>query len=199
MKNFFRHWGLVNRHRYHVWRNGCKCGIGWHCLFHDLSKYHPKEFLTSVRFYVGNHSPVYEERLSNGYFSSICQRHTRRNKHHWEYWTDYFYGRIIAKAMPWKYATEYVCDMLSASYCYDPKTFSGKKAYEYFLARHEHYYLADITREYILWCLKRFADLGFRGLKKKDTKAKYEELAKLYPNTRVYDMLALDGALPELR
>ena len=74
MKAFFRHWGLVNRHRYHVWVNGIHCGIGWHCFFHDLSKFHPTEFLTSVRHYHGMHSPVYEERLKNDYFSFICQR-----------------------------------------------------------------------------------------------------------------------------
>lgn len=199
MSKFFRHWGLVNRHRFRVFRNGCKCGIGWHCLFHDLSKYTPKEFFTSVRYYVGTHSPVFEERLSNGYFSVICQAHARRNKHHWEYWTDYFLGRIIAKVMPWKYATEYVCDMLAASYCYDPKTFSGQKTYEYFMARCDHYYLADASKEYIQWCLKRYADLGFAGLKKKDTKAKYEEICEKHPITRIYDSLALAGALPELR
>lgn len=199
MSKFFRHWGLVNRHRFRVFRNGCHCGIGWHCLFHDLSKYTPKEFWTSVRYYVGDHSPVYEERLSNGYFSTICQAHTRRNKHHWEYWTDYFLGRIIAKTMPWKYATEYVCDMLAASYCYEPKTFSGQKCYQYFLARHEHFYFSDASREYISWCLQRFAELGFAGLKKKDTKAKYAEIVNRHPNPRVYDALALAGALPETR
>lgn len=196
MKAFFKHWGLVNRHRFHVFTNGCRCGIGFHCLFHDLSKYTPKEFWTSVRHYEGSHSPVLEERLKNDYFSTICQAHTRRNKHHWEYWTDFFMGRIVAKTMPWVYATEYVCDMLSASYCYDPKHFTPAKTYDYFAARADHYYMSDATREYVLWCLARYRDLGFDGLKKKDTKAEYERIVSSHEAVKVYDELALAGTLP---
>lgn len=197
MSKVFKHWGLVNRHRHHVFINGCHCGIGFHCLFHDLSKYGPKEFWASVKHYNGTHSPVLEERLDNDYFSYICQHHTRRNKHHWEYWTDYFQGHIVAMAMPWVYATEYVCDMLSASYCYDPKGFSGERAYQYFLKRRDHYYLSDVTKEYVTLCLKRFADMGFAGLKKKDTKALYEDICSRFPKVRVYDSMACEGTLPK--
>lgn len=196
MSRFFRHFGLVNRHRWHVFTNGCRCGIGFHCFFHDLSKYHPKEFLRSVKYFNGKHSPVFEERLQNDYFSFICQRHTRRNKHHWEYWTDYFQGHILAMTMPWKYATEYVCDMLSASYCYDPKTFTKEKTLNYFLARADHYYMSDATREYVAWCLTRYRDLGFAGLKKKDTQKAYVEITARHDRVKVYDALAQVDALP---
>ena len=199
MNSFFRHWGLVNAHRFRVWRNGCHCGIGFHCLFHDLSKYTPREFWPSVRYFVGTHSPVYEQRLNEGYFSSICQAHTRRNKHHWEYWTDFFLGRVVAKTMPWKYATEYVCDMLAASYCYDKVGFTGQKTLEYFLARKERYFMSDATREYVEWCLTRFAELGFAGLKKKDTKKAYEEICAKHPSVCLYDTALREGALPPLR
>ncbi len=197
MSSFFKHLGLVNRHRLHVFLNGRKCGIGVHCLFHDLSKYGPTELFTSAKYYDGHHSPVLEERLQNDYFSAICQHHTRRNKHHWEYWTDFFQGNILARAMPWKYATEYVCDMLSASYCYNPKTFSGATAYEYFAARCDHYYLSEVTRRYVLWCLERFRDLGFKGLKKKDTKAHYMALLEKYGPTTIYGQTAHASALPQ--
>ena len=178
MKNFFHHLALVTRHRWHVFLNGCHCGIGWHCLFHDLTKFHPTEFFTSVKYYRGTFSPVYAERLENGYFSRICQHHTKRNKHHWEYWTDFYRGNIVVKAMPWKYATEYVCDMLSASFCYAPKEFKNETTYDYFEQRQSHYYLAPLTREYVRFCLKSFAEKGFAGLKKKDTKKRYAELEK---------------------
>ena len=59
--------------------------------------------------------------------------------------------------------------------------------------------MADITREYILWCLKRFADLGFRGLKKKDTKAKYAEIVAMYPDTELIEILRPYGELPKLK
>ena len=196
MKGFFKHWGLVNRHRFRVWVNGIHCGIGWHCFFHDLSKYTPREFLTSVKNYVGTHSPVYEERLKNDYFSFICQHHTKRNKHHWEYWTDYFEGNILAMTMPYKYATEYVCDMLSASYCYDPKHFSSRKTLDYFTSRSDHYYLSNASREYITWCLTRYAELGFAGLKKKDTKKMYQEITSRHERVTVYDQLHVARTLP---
>ena len=197
MNAFFRHWGLVNRHRLHVFINGCHCGIGFHCLFHDLSKYGPKEFFRSVKHFKGTHSPVFEERLQNDYFSYICQHHTRRNKHHWEYWTDFFQGHIVAMAMPYVYATEYVCDMLSASYCYDPNGFSGEKVYDYFMKRQGHYYLSDVTREYIAFCLKRFAESGWAGLMKKDTKKAYQEINQKFDRVRVFDVMACEGALPK--
>jgi len=196
MKKLFRHWGLVNRHRYHVFINGCRCGIGFHCLFHDLSKFHPKEFWPSVKYYDGTHSPVLEERLQNDYFSLICQHHTKRNPHHWEYWTDFYKGKILALAMPWRYATEYVCDMLSASYCYDPKAFNGETVVSYFAARCDHYYLSDVTKAYVKWCLERFAKHGFKGLRKKDTKAEYQRILGIYPKVKTYEPLSPTGALP---
>ncbi|MCR5349076.1 MAG: DUF5662 family protein [Bacilli bacterium] len=199
MNAFFRHFGLVNRHRFQVWRNGCRCGIGFHCLFHDLSKYGPKEFWPSVRYFAGDHSPVLEQRKNEEYFSTICQHHTRRNKHHWEYWTDFYMGRIIAKTMPYVYATEYVCDMLAASYCYDPKGFSGQKTLDYYMARNGHYFMSDATREYVTWCLTRFAELGFAGLKKADTKKAYAEICSRHSDVRIYGTSSQEGALPPLR
>ena len=196
MGNFFKHLGLINRHRNRVISNGRKCGIFWHCLKHDLSKYSYKEFHTSAAYYNGHHSPIFEERINNGYFSSVCQRHTRKNPHHWEYWTDFFQGRIVVKTMPWVYATEYVCDMLSASYVYNPSSFAPGTTLDYFLARKDHYYMTKATEEYVVWCLTRYRDLGFAGLKKKDTKAKYAEIVARLPQVEVIDTLHPAGELP---
>ena len=197
MSALFKHLFLVTRHRWHVFTNGCRCGIGFHCLFHDITKFHPTEFFTSVKYYRGTFSPVYAERLENEYFSSICQHHTKRNKHHWEYWTDFFRGKIVARAMPWKYATEYVCDMLSASYCYNPKDFKLETTYLYFEQRKDHYYMAPLTREYVTYCLKRYAEMGFAGLKKKDTKKAYAELeTKLGKTCLITRLSVAEEALP---
>ena len=111
---------------------------------HDLSKLSPTEFWTSAKYYAGNYSPVYKERMANHYFSRICQHHTRRNPHHWEYWTDFFNGRIVMKTMPYKWACEYVCDMLSASKTYDPKHFKPEVALAYFRKKSPHYYMVRI-------------------------------------------------------
>ena len=191
----FRHFLLITHHRHMVIRNGFHCGIFWHCLRHDLTKYGHTEFHNSALHYAGDHSPVYEERLVNGYFSSICQHHTKRNKHHWEYWTDFFCGRIIVRTMPWVYATEYVCDMISASKNYNPKGFKPETTYDYFVKHAKNYYMSQGTYEYVKWCLARYRDLGFKGLKKKDTKAKYAEITAKYPKTEMLTSLRLSDDL----
>jgi hypothetical protein len=173
-------------------------GIFFHALRHDLSKYGYTEFHTSAKYYTGTFSPVYKERLSNHYFSTICQHHTRRNPHHWEYWTDFFNGRIVVKTMTYKWATEYVCDMLSASKTYDPKHFDPHTTLKYFQKHSPHYYMTQATHDYIEWCLKEYADKGWSGVKKKLTKAKYLEITSKLPQVEIVETLRLDGELPPL-
>lgn len=194
----FKHFALVCRHRHHVIANASHCGIFFQSLRHDLTKFGYTEFHYSQRYYCGNHSPVYEERVRHGYFSLICQHHTKRNKHHWEYWVDFFAGRIIERTMPWNWAMEYICDTLSASYCYNPKGFKQDTPLRYFEKFNSFYYMTDWTREFIHWGLQRYAEMGFAGLKKKDTKKKFEELGKQYPLTQVVEALRPFGQLPPL-
>lgn len=177
----FRHFRLITKHRHQVISNGARCGIFWHCLKHDLSKYGYTEFHLSAKYYVGDHSPVFEERVHNRYFSAICQHHTKRNPHHWEYWVDFFAGSLVVKTMPWIYATEYVCDTLAAAKTYDPKNFGPSTALDYFMKHNRKYYMTAATREYIIWALTRYRDLGFAGLKKKDTKAAYSDIISSHP------------------
>lgn len=199
MSHPFKHLRTILKHRHQVIRNGWHLGIFWHCLRHDLSKFGRTEFKVGSTYYVGTHSPIYEERLRNGYFSSACQHHTRRNKHHWEYWTDFFKGRIIAKNMPYKYALEYVADTLSASKTYDPKNFKGSTTLEYFNRNCPHYYLTDTTEEFIRWCLTEYAENGWKNLKKKNTKKVYNEIEAKYPKTKIFDVMKSVGDLPLLK
>ncbi|MBR6226137.1 MAG: catalase [Bacilli bacterium] len=199
MSHPFKHLRTILKHRHQVIRNGWHLGIFWHCLGHDLSKFGRTEFKVGSTYYVGTHSPIYEERLRNGYFSSACQHHTRRNKHHWEYWTDFFKGRIIAKNMPYKYALEYVADTLSASKTYDPKNFKGATTLEYFNRNCPHYYLTDTTEEFIRWCLTEYAENGWKNLKKKNTKKIYNEIETKYPKTKIFDTMKSVGDLPLLK
>lgn len=199
MSHPFKHLRVILKHRHQVIRNGWHLGIFWHCLAHDLSKFGRTEFKVGSTYYVGTHSPIYEERLRNGYYSTACQHHTRRNKHHWEYWTDFFKGRIIAKNMPYKYALEYVADTLSASKTYDPKNFKGSTTLEYFNRNCPHYYLTDTTEEFIRWCLTEYAENGWKNLKKKNTKKVYKEIEAKYPRTKVFDTMKALGDLPLLK
>ena len=199
MSHPFKHLRVILKHRHQVIRNGWHLGIFWHCLKHDLSKFGRTEFKVGSTYYVGTHSPIYEERLRNGYYSTACQHHTRRNKHHWEYWTDFFKGRIIAKNMPYKYALEYVADTLSASKTYDPKNFKGSTTLEYFNRNSEHYYLTDTTEEFIRWCLTEYAENGWKNLNKKNTKKIYNEIEAKHPKTKIFDTMKALGDLPLLK
>lgn len=199
MSHYFKHLLTITKHRHQVIRNAFHCGIFFHALRHDLSKYGPTEFIRSGKYYAGNHSPVDEERLSGDYFSYVCQHHTKRNKHHWEYWTDFYWGRVIAKRMPYKYALELVCDMLAASKTYNPKEFSGETTLAYFLARKERYYMASATKEFVEWCFIRYRDMGWEGLRKKDTKAKCEEIYSRTPTLEIFETSLAKGELPPLK
>lgn len=199
MKKLIGHFLTITKHRNRVIANGFHMGIFFHCLRHDLSKYGPSEFIPSVKYYAGDHSPVYEERLNNGYFSKICQHHTRRNKHHYEYWTDYFFGRVIAKRMPYVYATEYVCDVLAASRTYHPESFTGLKALEYFKTHSQRYFINSATYEYVCYCLGEYAKNGWKNLSKKKTKAKYAQIAAKYPDVEIFTTMPLGPDLPPLK
>lgn len=199
MSHPLKHFHLINSHRHLVIKNARHMGIFWHALKHDLSKYTPIEFNISAKYYAGNHSPVFEERIHNDYFSRICQHHTKRNGHHWEYWTDFLCGRIIMKTMPWKYATEYICDMLSASYTYNPKTFKPETTLNYFLAHQDRYFITQATREYIIWCLTKYKESGFKELGKKNTKLKYEEITSKYPDVEIFETNKTTAPLPPLK
>lgn len=199
MSHPFKHLKTILKHRHYVIKNAFHMGIGFHALKHDLSKFGYTEFHTSAKYYTGTCSPIYLERMNNNYYSSVCQHHTRRNPHHWEYWTDFLIGRVIAKTMPYKYATEYVCDVLSASYVYDPKGCKMDTGYKYFVSKSDHYYMTQATREYITWCLKTYSESGFKNLKKKQTKAKYKEIIKKYPDVEIFETLNTQGNLPDIK
>lgn len=198
MSHPWKHLRLITSHRHLVIKNAFHMGIFWHALKHDLSKYSYTEFHTSAKYYAGNHSPVFEERIHNQYFSRICQHHTRRNPHHWEYWTDFFCGRILMKTMPWVYATEYVCDVLSASYTYNPKEFTPESGLRYFNAHKDRYFMTTASKEYITWCLEKYAQTGWKELKKKNTQKKYQEIISSYPDVELFETSKASSSLPSL-
>ncbi len=195
----FKHLRLITAHRHRVIKNAFHLGIFFHSLKHDLTKYSPIEFCTSAKYYNGHHSPVFEERLSNNYFSKVCQHHTKRNPHHWEYWTDFFSGRILAKRMPYKYALEYVADVLSASYTYNPKEYKCDTALKYFNSKKDHYFMNRGTKEFLTYCFEEYAKNGFKNLKKNNTYPKYQEISKKYPEIEMFDTCVESLPLPKLK
>ena len=139
IKNLVLHFNLVNRHRFKVFKLCCKAGIPFRGLVHDLSKYSPTEFFESAKYYNGSFSPISTCKKENGY-SKAWIHHTRKNKHHHEYWYDYA-APTPCILMPYKYTAEMICDTLAAG-----MTYQGKK---WTLDYQLNYYLKDRERKHI--------------------------------------------------
>lgn len=132
--NILGHLKTVHRHRTLVRKYCFRLGLYWQGLTHDLSKYSPTEFIPSVRYYQGNRSPNDMQRYKFGY-SSSWMHHKGRNRHHFEFWTDYDPNGsgIVGVEMPKKYVAEMFCDRLAASKTYRGKDFDPGDPYQFFL------------------------------------------------------------------
>ena len=131
--NGIKHFLTITKHRHAVIRHCKKAGILFQGLFHDLSKYSPTEFVPGAKYYQGYRSPNDMERTVYGY-SAAWMHHKGRNKHHFEYWTDYNpetrqYGPV---KMPMKYVKEMFCDRVAASKIYQGEKYTDASPLEYF-------------------------------------------------------------------
>lgn len=131
--NFRKHFQTITRHRHMVIRHCAKAGILWRGLLHDLSKYSPAEFLPGARFYQGDKSPTVAERLEYGY-SKAWLHHKGRNKHHFEYWTDYSNKTKKQEPvkMPLKYVKEMFCDRVAAGKIYLGSAYTNDNPITYY-------------------------------------------------------------------
>jgi len=193
---FFKHFHTISKHRRQVLRNAAHMGIFFFALHHDLSKWSPQELFPSAKYYAGDHSPVDNQRKANGGFSTICQHHTKRNPHHWEYWVDFYGGCLVVKTMPYKWAVEFVCDCLSASKVYNGKNYRPDSALSFFDSRSVRYYMTAATKEFLRWCLVQFAESGWEHLKKKETKSVYAEIVSRHPDVEIIRELNPVNELP---
>ena len=133
--HIFKHFATVVKHKHYVFIHACKAGIPWQGLWHDMSKFHPVEFFTSAKYFIGTGSPINVERKDKGY-SKVWMHHSKRNKHHFEYWTDPAPtdngpGPIKVK-MPLKYVIEMYCDMLAANKVYKGESHTDSDPIAYF-------------------------------------------------------------------
>ena len=130
--HFWAHLKTVHHHRALVRKYCFRLGLYRQGLMHDLSKYSPVEFFAGVKYYQGDHSPNDAQRKANGY-SASWMHHKGRNRHHFEFWTDYGMGGITGIEMPKKYVAEMFCDRLAASKTYRGKDFDPGDPYKFFL------------------------------------------------------------------
>ena len=89
--------------------------------------------MTGVKYFQGTRSPNAAEKEVKGY-SAAWLHHKGRNKHHFEYWTDYQMdgSGIGGVEMPPKYVAEMFCDRLAASKVYQGENFDTGHPYKFF-------------------------------------------------------------------
>ncbi len=127
------HFKTITKHRHTVIRHCIRAGIPMQGFLHDLSKYSPAEFSKGVKYYTGTKSPNEGERADYGY-SLAWLHHKGRNKHHFEYWTDYnpIKRRVCPVKMPLKYVKEMFCDRVAASKIYQGENYTDAHPLSYF-------------------------------------------------------------------
>ena len=134
MGSAWGHFKTITRHRHQVIKHCAKVGILWQGLFHDLSKYSPTEFIPGAKYYQGNRSPNEAERETYGY-SKAWLHHKGRNKHHFEYWTDYSpeTKKLEGVKMPVRFVKEMFCDRVAASKIYLGDKYTDDSPLQYFM------------------------------------------------------------------
>ncbi len=167
MFKFIKHLMTVNEHRRTV-RKGCfRVGLYWQGLTHDLSKYSPAEFLVGVKYYQGYRSPNNAEREAKGYSESWIH-HKGRNKHHYEYWTDYKAMKgsngeehlIVPTRMPKRYLVEMYVDRVSAAIVYNKGHYTNDIPLKYYNKGDYTLLMEDHTRAELEKLLKMLASNG---------------------------------------
>ncbi|MGM9936694.1 MAG: DUF5662 family protein [Candidatus Ornithomonoglobus sp.] len=133
MLHIIKHFNTVTKHRWIVFKHCVKAGIIYRGLMHDLSKYSPTEFMPGARFYLGDRSPTEMEREVYGY-SRAWMHHKGRNRHHFEYWTDYSREtkKLEPVKMPIVYVKEMFCDRVAAGKVYLGDKYTNDNPINYF-------------------------------------------------------------------
>lgn len=155
------HFKTITKHRHMVIRHCKKAGILWQGLRHDLSKYSPAEFIPGAKYYIGTRSPNEGERADIGY-STAWMHHKGRNKHHFEYWTDYHPVTKLVEPvpMPVKYVAEMFCDRVAAGKIYNGDKYTDDSPLTYFLKAKNRRIIAPETGELIESWLALLAEKG---------------------------------------
>lgn len=160
ISNFFKHLKKVLIHKFWVAYYCFKCGFYWRGLIHDLSKFHPIEFLESVKYYQGNRSPIDAAKEDKGY-SSAWYHHRGRNKHHYEYWCDNFENGLTCPPMPYEYTVELLCDYLGAARAYMGKEFTYQCELDWWNnVKKDKTRMNKKTKEFITQCFNYLVESG---------------------------------------
>ena len=169
--NIIKHFTLITKHRFLVFKLCCKIGEPWRGFVHDLSKYSPTEFFEGVKYYTGTHSPITECKRKNGY-SKAWLHHKGRNKHHAQYWED---NTLEEKniLMPYKYAAEMACDKLAAGMIYNGEKFNNSTELEYYLKERK---ISKINPKIDRFLIEIYEQVRDQGIDKTLTKENFKKI-----------------------
>lgn len=177
IKNFLGHLNVVNKHRFKVFCLCVKVGIPFRGLVHDLSKYSPTEFFEGVKYFSGQRSPIRNCKLETGY-SLAWLHHKGRNKHHFEYWID-LATEDKTPIIPYKYATEMICDTLAASLVYNGKDWKRDTPLNYYNRRKDKDYINPRIQKFLLTVYEQVANEGIeRVINGKNLKKIYKDFVE---------------------
>ena len=97
-------------------------------------------------------------------YSTAWMHHKGRNKHHFEYWTDFSIqsGRMAGVKMPVNYFVEMVMDRIAASKTYKGSAYKDSDSLVYFQNSTETDLMHPETRAQLLYVLKMLAAKGER-------------------------------------
>lgn len=178
ISNCCKHFYRILKHKKEVLKICCSMGLYRRGFTHDLSKFHPKEFIESTKYYNKNSSPILLCKSDKGY-SNAWQHHHGHNDHHFEYWIDYNKGQITPIKMPFKCLLEMIADWLAAQ-----KTYNGsidyKKEFEWFNNNKHNFIIHSTTLQFAEDILMALSEglLTLRFIKKH-----YKEIKELYDGT----------------
>lgn len=157
------HFKKITKHKLLVMYYCFRVGLYKQGLLHDLSKYHPIEFLPGCKYYQGDRSPNNAEREDTG-VSKSWLHHKGRNRHHFEYWIDYAPNdeRIIGGVpMPRRYIAEMVMDRIGASRNYLGSAYDQSKPLEYYLkTKDKNWFIHPDTKRDLEELLRILNDQG---------------------------------------
>lgn len=165
LKNTLLHFKKICIHKYWVAYYCFKAGLYWQGITHDISKFSWIEFWESVRYYQGNSSPINAAKKDKGY-SLAWQHHKGRNPHHYEHWTDNYDKETTTIIMPYKYATELICDYLGAARAYLGDKFTYEGEYDWWTKKlkNDTPKMHPLTVKYITGILSTLAFREANGL-----------------------------------
>lgn len=165
LKNVFKHLKTISTHKYYVAKYCFKFGLYWQGIVHDLSKFSPTEFWTSVKYYQGNRSPIEAEKEDKGY-SMAWLHHKSKNKHHFWYWVDYNSKQVQTPVrIPLKYVYELFADTVAAGIVYSKnagKEWKQSDPYNYYKLHNRD---AENGIEFIEYCTKAVLDTMYVDMK----------------------------------